>query len=84
MTTTEPRVVLYTRPDCHLCETAREVVRTVTAETGASWREVDIAAGPQAEALTAEYGEYVPVVEVDGVRQGFWRIDRARLARLLA
>ncbi|MBL0887491.1 glutaredoxin family protein [Myceligenerans sp. I2] len=77
-------MVLYTRPSCHLCETAREVVETVAAHTGTAWREVDISAGPRAEALTAKYGEYVPVVEVDGVQQGFWRIDQARLARLLA
>lgn len=84
MTTSEPRVVLYTRPSCHLCDTAREVVETVTAQAGATWREVDISEGPEADALTAKYGEYVPVVEVDGVQQGFWRIDPARLARLLA
>lgn len=84
MTNSEPRVVLYTRPDCHLCETAREIVASVAAEAGAGWREVDITTGPDADALAAKYGEYVPVVEVDGVQQGFWRIDPARLARLLA
>ncbi|WP_318843144.1 glutaredoxin family protein [Myceligenerans pegani] len=84
MTTSEPRVVLYTRPSCHLCDTARDVVEAVTADTGTGWREVDISHGPESGALTAKYGEYVPVVEVDGVQQGFWRIDPARLARLLA
>jgi hypothetical protein len=48
---------------------------------GAQWREVDIDSAP---ALREKYGEYVPVVEVDGVQQGFWRVDGARLARLLA
>ncbi|GAB4084507.1 glutaredoxin family protein [Myceligenerans cantabricum] len=84
MTTIDPRVVLYTRPGCHLCDAARDVVGTVTAHTGATWHEVDISNGPEAGALTEKYGEYVPVVEVDGVQQGFWRIDPARLARLLA
>ncbi|GAA1849493.1 glutaredoxin family protein [Myceligenerans crystallogenes] len=84
MTGSEPRVVLYTRPDCHLCATAREVVESVAGQAGTGWTEVDITAGPGAAALTEKYGEYVPVVEVDGVQQGFWRIDPARLARLLA
>lgn len=77
----EPRVVLYTRDACHLCEDARAVVVQVCESAGARWREVDIDSAP---ALREKYGEYVPVVEVDGVQQGFWRVDGARLARLLA
>jgi len=34
--------------------------------------------------LTVDYGELIPVVTVDGVQQGFWRIDEARLHRALA
>ena len=75
------RVRLYTRDACHLCDDAREVVRSVCARAEVSWSEVDIDADP---GLAHKYGEYVPVVEVDGVQQGFWRIDPARLARLLA
>ena len=77
----DARVVLYTRAACHLCEDARAAVVRVCAETGSDWREVDIDSAP---ALREKYGEYVPVVEVDGVQQGFWRVDAARLARLLA
>ena len=77
----EARVVLYTREACHLCEDARAVVVQVCERAGAPWREVDI---DSASALREKYGEYVPVVEVDGVQQGFWRVDGARLARLLA
>ena len=53
----------------------------VCESSGAGWREVDIDSAP---ALREKYGDYVPVVEVDGVQQGFWRVDGARLARLLA
>lgn len=73
--------MLYTRTGCHLCDDAREVVVSVCAEAGQTWREVDVDADP---ALAEKYGEYVPVVEVDGVQQGFWRVDPARLARRLA
>ncbi|MFC7026291.1 glutaredoxin family protein [Promicromonospora thailandica] len=76
-----PRVVLYTRDACHLCEDARAVVVRVCEDAGVAWREVDIDSAP---GLRDRYGEYVPVLEVDGIQQGFWRVDGARLARLLA
>jgi hypothetical protein len=75
------RVVVYSRADCHLCDEARAVVAAVCAEMGETWQEIDIDAET---ALVERYGDYVPVVEVDGVQQGFWRIDAARLARRLA
>ena len=77
------RVVLYSRPGCHLCDEARVVVREVCAAAREAWREVDIESDPSG-ALVERYGDYVPVVEVDGVQQGFWRVDAARLARRLA
>ena len=80
----EPRVLLYTRAGCHLCEEARAVVADVC---GAVDVDVDLpeglARGPGGD-LVGKYGDYVPVVEVDGVQQGFWRVDGARLARRLA
>ena len=82
--TGETRVVLYGRSGCHLCDEAREVVRSVCAETGTAWAEVDIEAGPyEGRDLVDELGELIPVVEVDGVQQGYWRIDPARLRRTL-
>ena len=82
--TVNTRVVLYGRAGCHLCDEAREVVRTVCAETGDGWSEVDIDAAQVAgRDLVDELGELVPVVEVDGVQQGYWRIDAARLRRTL-
>lgn len=79
----EPRVVLYVRAACHLCDDARVVVTTVAEETGEEWAEVDIDTAPDAATLTAAYGELVPVVTVDGVRQGYWKLDADRLRRAL-
>ena len=81
-----PRVVLYGRAGCHLCDEARAVVEQVTAESGATWDEVDVdlAAAHDGGALQREYGEQVPVVTVDGVPRGFWRVDPARLRKALA
>ena len=73
------RVVLYGRAGCHLCDDAREVLAAVVpAPEG--WVEVDVDTDP---ALQDRYGEYVPVVTVDGVQVGFWRVDPERLRRAL-
>lgn len=69
------RVVLYARRGCHLCDDARAVVAAVAAEHGAAWTEVDV----DEAGLADVHGELVPVVEVDGVRVGYWQIDAARV-----
>jgi glutaredoxin len=77
------RVTLYTRPGCHLCEDARVVVERVCAELGEEYAEVDITAGPEADALTRRYGEEIPVTLVDGRQHDFWRVDPDRLRAAL-
>ena len=78
------RVTLYAKPGCHLCEDARAVVEEVCAELGEAFDEVDITAGPDAEALTRAYGEEIPVTFVDGAQHDFWRVDAGRLRAALA
>jgi glutaredoxin len=78
------RVRLYSKPGCHLCDDARAVVAAVCAELGETFDEVDITAGPDAGALTATYGEEIPVTFVDGRQHDFWRVDADRLRAALA
>ncbi len=73
-------ITLLTRPGCHLCEDAREVIARVAADLGVAWTERDITASPQE---TRQYGEMIPVTLVDGVEHDFWRVDEARLRRAL-
>ncbi|HEX7354566.1 MAG TPA: glutaredoxin family protein [Mycobacteriales bacterium] len=75
-----PRVLLYSRVGCHLCDDARRVVAAVTEESGAGFAEVDVDGDP---ALVRRYGDEVPVVCVDGRQIGFWRIDASRLRAAL-
>ena len=75
-----PRVTLYTRPGCHLCDDARAVVTAVCAELGEEFAEVDVDGDPD---LTRRYGEEIPVTLVDGVQHDYWRVDAARLTRAL-
>lgn len=74
------RVLLYSKPGCHLCDEAREVIEAVCVETGAGYDEVDISADPE---LMAEYGEQIPVTFVDGRQHDFWRVGADRLRRAL-
>ena len=76
-----PRVVLYSRPGCHLCDDARSVVESVCAELGESYDEVDITTS---EDLLARFGEEIPVTFVDGEQHDFWRVDPGRLRSALA
>ena len=80
MTTAAPRIVLLSRPGCHLCESAREVIAKVAAELGVSWDERDITGS---DADLAEYGDMIPVTFVDGVQHDFWRVSEARLRAAL-
>jgi len=75
------RVTLYTRPGCHLCELAREVVVRVCGELGESCDEVDIDSDPE---LQRRFTDEVPVTYVDGRQHDFWRVDAARLRAALA
>lgn len=75
------RVVVYVREGCHLCEPAIEVVSQVCSDAGEQWDVVDIDTDP---ALRARFTDDVPVVEVDGVRVGFWRIRAEAVRAALA
>jgi glutaredoxin len=59
------RVTVYHAEGCHLCERALEVVREAQEQEPFSLDLVDI--GGNAE-LEAEYREFIPVIEIDGVR----------------
>lgn len=75
-----PDVVLLTKADCHLCAAARDAVGRVTAGLGLGWREQSVDSD---ESLRDRYAEELPVVLVDGVQRDFWKIDEARLERVL-
>lgn len=75
------RIVLLSRPGCHLCDEARTVIARVAGELGVSWSEHDISASA---ADLREYGDMIPVTFIDGVQHDFWRVDERRLRAALA
>lgn len=74
------RVTLLTRSGCHLCDVARDALVRIAADTGSGYDEIDI--GGDAE-LTAEYGDRVPVILVDGSEHGYGQVEEDRLRREL-
>ena len=68
----DPRVVLYTRAGCHLCDVAAEVVEIVCAELDEEFIAIDIDAVPE---LKSRFADAVPVVSVDGVLVAKWRVS---------
>ena len=70
-----PRVIIYSRKNCHLCEVAKEVVESARNEAEFELEVVFIDGNPELEKL---YGEEVPVTMINGKRHDYFRVDRAR------
>ena len=63
-------ILLYTRPDCHLCELAAQMLEQHCATRGVAWYEVDIESDLN---LIRKYGNHIPVLyrgDID--RALFW------------
>jgi glutaredoxin len=73
-------VVLYSRPGCHLCEVARDVIEGVRAEVPFDLREVDVGSD---DALEREYGIRIPVVVIDGTEAFEYEVDASLFRSLL-
>jgi glutaredoxin len=74
------KVVLYSRPGCHLCDVARRVIAAEQPRAGFDLAEIDISGD---DALELEYGIRIPVVEIDGVEAFEIQVDPARFAALV-
>jgi glutaredoxin len=75
----EVRVVMYSRPGCHLCDEAWELLERYQAQHGFRLDKVDVDADPE---LKARYGDWVPVVTVNGKVRFRGRVNPVLLQRL--
>ncbi len=80
MPPTDHRITLVTRTGCHLCEDARTELQRIAGPLGTPIDEVVVDGD---RTLTAEYGELIPVVLIDGAVHGYYRIEEDRLRRAL-
>ena len=78
-----PRITLYGRPGCHLCDDALAVLERIRANAPFHLETVNI---EDDDALLAAYLERIPVVALDGDEVYDFHVDeadlRARLARV--
>ena len=56
-------VVLYGKPECHLCEQAEAILVKATASLGVAYQKVDITGSAD---LFARFRYRIPVIEVAG------------------
>jgi glutaredoxin len=75
-----PKVTLYTRIGCHLCDVAKDVLENVRRERSFDLTTIDVDTDG---ALVELYGMEVPVIAVNGRKAFKFRVDPAKLRELL-
>ena len=77
-------LTLIGKPDCHLCEVARDVVEAVVAELPEDAVIVDERSILDDPALYEVWWEKIPVVLIDGSLHAHWRVSPDRLRDALS
>lgn len=76
-------LTLISKPDCHLCDVAREIVDTVVADLPEGGVEIEELSISDDAALHAQWWEKIPVVLIDGELHSHWRVSADRLRTAL-
>jgi glutaredoxin len=80
-------LTLLSKPGCHLCDVAREVVTAVVADIGSDTAPASVVVDEQSilddQELLDRYVDEIPVVLINGKVHNIWRIDPARLKSAL-
>jgi glutaredoxin len=74
------RVVLYSRPGCHLCDAARDVIVAERGRVDFTFEEIDI---ETSDDLLKEYGIRIPVVTLDGEERFEIEVDPREFAEMV-
>ena len=72
------RITLISRDGCHLCEVAEQALDRIAP---GDWTRVDVDSSVE---LQRDYSDRVPVILLDGVEHGYWRVEEDRLRRDMA
>ena len=75
-----PTLILYTKPDCSLCDDAQATLERVRTRMPFDLEVLDISTDPE---LAERYGERIPVVLVDGEETWEYVVDERELERRL-
>ncbi len=71
-------IEIYSRPGCHLCDDAKEVIERVRGRYSFGFRIINIEDDP---ALETAYGTEIPVVFINGNQAFKYRVDEAELEK---
>ena len=74
-------LILYHRPDCHLCEEMSSALRPLATELDLMITVVDIESDP---GLEERYGAWIPVLVYEGSELCHYHIDEAAIRRFVA
>jgi glutaredoxin len=73
-------VTLITRDGCHLCSEAEQQLDRLAAELDFRLELLDV----DADRVRAnEFSDRVPVILINGVEHGYWRLEEARFRQAL-
>jgi hypothetical protein len=72
------------KPDCHLCDVAREIVEVVVAELPENRVDVQELSILDDPALYEIWWEKIPVILIDGDLHAHWRVSPDRLRAALS
>ncbi|HZF30759.1 MAG TPA: glutaredoxin family protein [Gammaproteobacteria bacterium] len=75
-----PPLLLYSRPECHLCEALVAELEPLLRARDAQLEIVDVDSNP---ALERRYGLRIPVLVAGDVELSGYPLDRERVARYL-
>lgn len=73
-------VVVYSKPDCHLCEELKAELQKLQKRYSFEWREVNILEDPEA---FEKFKEEIPVVFINGKKAFKFRLDQKQFLRRL-
>ena len=74
------RIVIYSKPDCHLCERAKEVIARCQQQVNFVLEEVDISQKPE---LFERYRNDIPIILLDGQEVARHVVRERKLLELL-
>ena len=77
----KPKVTLYTRAGCCLCDDAKHAIAALHGKAEFDYEEIDIDSDPE---LRARYNDEVPVIAIDGRKAFKYRIDPKKFLKKLA
>jgi glutaredoxin len=77
----KPRVTLYTRAGCCLCEEAKQVLAAARRRADFDFEELDIDLDPE---LRRRFNDEVPVVAINQVKAFKYKVDPQEFLKKLA